>query len=648
MNSNCRFNILSGSAFYFREKYYIMSESNNCAERAVNMNKNNEQKDKIRSRYKGIDSSQLEIIPALPKNDIYNTDRELRVAVYVRVSTGDPRQTSSYELQKNHYKDYVAQHKNWRLLDIYADEGISGTSLQHRDEFIRMINDCKDGKIDLILVKSISRFARNQVDFGNYVRNLKKRDPPIGVIFESEGINSLDPVFEMAMSMLSVLAQEESHIKSEVMNTSVEMRFKRGIFLTPELFGYDLDDNGELVINENEAKIVKLIFFMYLYGYSSSEIAETLTRYNIKTPKGNKIWSSGSIINILKNERHCGDVTARKTWTPDYLDHRSRKNRQDRNQYKQTDHHEAIVSRADFIAVQKLIDNAKYGNKGILPELKVISEGAFKGFVTIHRKWAGFKAADYIQASESVYSDIENASDEKPNSQKSIFDLSGYEIARSQFFDVPEKLTVVISVSHIMFSVFCIRKMNCAPYIEILIEPVKGLLAIRKSDKSVKNSIAWTTIKEKGATPKSIGGKAFLKTIFEIMSWNIDYKYRLSGAIINNEAHETAITFDLREPEILIPNSAIGLRSDETEASEVKTAPVCGTSKSICAYPKEWTDSFGYEYYSHSSGNLSDGLRFNGADKTFIDEKACTTDKSIIKETIDAILSLPKEEQNEQ
>ncbi len=129
---------------------------------------------------------------------------------------------------------------------------------------------------------------------------------------------------------------------------------------------------------------------------------------------------------------------------------------------------------------------------------------------------------------------------------------------------------------------------------------------------------------------KSIGGKAFLKTIFEITSWNIDYKYRLSGAIINNEVHETAITFDMREPEILIPNSVIGLKNDEIEASEVKTAPVCGTSKLICAYPKEWTDSFGYEYYSHSSGNLSDGLRFNGADKTFINEQACTTDKSVM------------------
>lgn len=237
----------------------------------------------------------------------------------------------------------------------------------------------------------------------------------------------------MTMSIMSVLAQEESHIKSEVMNTSVEMRFKRGIFLTPKLFGYDLDGNGNLIINENEAKIVKLIFFMYLYGHSSSEIADILTGNEIRTPKGNTKWSSSTVIYILRNERHCGDVLARKTWTHDYIEHRKRKNKHDRNQYKSRDHHEAIVSREDFIAVQKLIDNAKYGNKGILPELKVITEGTLKGFVTVRCKWAGFTAQDYIRASKSVYSDMDNRECKSSSNTESAFDLRGYEIARSQF-----------------------------------------------------------------------------------------------------------------------------------------------------------------------------------------------------------------------
>ena len=182
------------------------------------------------------------------------------MAVYARVSTDDPRQTSSYELQKNHYQDVVNKNPNWMLVEIYADEGISGTSLQHRDAFKKMIEDCEAGKIDLIITKSVSRFARNVVDCIRYVRELSSLRPPVGVFFETEHLNTLDPKSEMILSFMSTLAQEESHTKSEIMNSSIEMRFRRGIFLTPPLLGYDQDENGDLVINPHEAKIVQLIF----------------------------------------------------------------------------------------------------------------------------------------------------------------------------------------------------------------------------------------------------------------------------------------------------------------------------------------------------------------------------------------------------
>ena len=174
------------------------------------------------------------------------------------------------------------------------------------------------------------------------------------------------------------MAQEESHTKSEIMNASIEMRFRRGIFLTPILLGYDHDEDGNLIINEGEAKIVKLIFMMYLNGCTCKEIADTLTELGCETKKGNTVWSPGSILQILQNERHCGDVLAHKTYTPNYLNHKSKKNMQNRPQYRKRDHHEAIVSRDDFIAVQRLISNAKYGNKGILPQLKVIPGGVLK------------------------------------------------------------------------------------------------------------------------------------------------------------------------------------------------------------------------------------------------------------------------------
>ena len=184
-----------------------------------------DQKRRIRERYKGINSDELDIIPAMPPEDLYKTEQEKRVAVYARVSTDDPRQTSSYELQKNYYEDVVRNKPNWILVEIYADEGISGTSLQHRDAFIRMIDDCKAGKIDLIVTKSVSRFARNVLDCIGYVRQLKAMNPPIGVFFETENIYTLNPNSEMSLSFISTLAQEESHTKSEIMNASIEMRF---------------------------------------------------------------------------------------------------------------------------------------------------------------------------------------------------------------------------------------------------------------------------------------------------------------------------------------------------------------------------------------------------------------------------------------
>ena len=154
--------------------------------------------------------------------------------------------------KKNHYQDVVNKNPNWMLVEIYADEGISGTSLQHRDAFKKMIEDCEGGKIDLIITKSVSRFARNVVDCIRYVRELSSLRPPVGVFFETEHLNTLDPKSEMILSFMSTLAQEESHTKSEIMNSSIEMRFRRGIFLTPPLLGYDQDENGDLVINPHE------------------------------------------------------------------------------------------------------------------------------------------------------------------------------------------------------------------------------------------------------------------------------------------------------------------------------------------------------------------------------------------------------------
>ncbi len=411
-------------------------------------NRNNDQtKQKIRERYKGVSEDALDVIPANPQEDFYKSEAHKRVAVYARVSTDDPNQTSSYELQKNHYEDLVNRRPNWDLVDIYADEGISGTSLQHRDSFLRMIEDCRAGKIDLIVTKSVSRFARNIIDCIGYVRQLKAENPPIGVFFETENIYTLDKNSEMSLSFIATLAQEESHTKSEIMNSSIEMRFKRGVFLTPELLGYDHDENGNLIINEDEAKTVRLIFFSYLYGYTSQQIADALTELSRLTKRGNDSWSAGSVLGILSNERYCGDVLARKTFTPNYLNHKSKKNNHDRNQYRQKDHHEAIISREDFFAVQKLIRNAKYGNKGYFPEMHVVKSGYLKGYVIVHPKWAGFSVQDYYMASASVLDDVKKipSKEVEVRVNKGNIDLRGYELVRTQFLCPSGRITVSIT-----------------------------------------------------------------------------------------------------------------------------------------------------------------------------------------------------------
>ena len=168
----------------------------------------------------------------------------------------------------------------------------------------------------------------------------------------------------MMLAVLSAAAQEESHTKSEIMNISIEQRFSRGIFLTPKLLGYDKDEDGNLVINESEADTVRLCYYLFLSSFPTSEIAEILMDLGRKTKLGNTKWTGSTVVNVLRNERHCGDVLSRKTFTPNYLDHKSKKNNHDRNQYRQTDHHEAIVSREIYNAAQKMLDASKYMKKG--------------------------------------------------------------------------------------------------------------------------------------------------------------------------------------------------------------------------------------------------------------------------------------------
>ena len=549
------------------------------------------QKLKIRERYKGADINNAEIIPARRQADVFD-DVERRVAVYVRVSTDNLRQTSSYELQKNYYEDMILRHPNWKLAEIYADEGITGTSLLHRERFNQMISDCEAGKIDLIITKSVSRFARNLIDCITTVKKLKKLPVSVGVYFETDGIFSLRDEDEQRLNFMATIAQEESHIKSSIMNASIDMRFSHGILLTPVLLGYDHDGNGNLVVNESEARTVRLIFFMYLYGYTCEEIAAELEKLNRQTKRGNLKWSAGSILNILRNERHCGDVLAHKTFTPDYCDHKSKKNRGDRTQYRWKDNHEAIITRSDFLAVQQLIDNAKYKNADVLPKLKVITGGALSGFVLINPRRSGFKAEDYINISETALPKKEDMTDQI-EAQTGSFDFRGYEIVRSQLFNTLDKICITFTQTHFKFSMGALNKFENCRNVEMLICPNMKLLAVRKCDEKQKNSILWNSVDNRGkCIPRQVGGKAFLSTLFELADWNTAHKYRARGIKLC-KGSECVLIFDLNEPEVFILRSMI----DDETASNIPSSVNQG--RYIYALPKKQAENFGENFYKY-------------------------------------------------
>lgn len=564
-------------------------------------------KEKTRRRMNvQIDPDNYVYYPEEKQVDPFDQFAEYRVVIYVRVSTDDVKQTTSYELQKKYYEDFVVHHPNWTLVHIYADEGISGTQRKHRKDFNQMIADAKAGMFDMIVCKNVSRFARNVTDCIGIVRDLADLKNPVGVFFESECIFSLKEDSQMGLSFLATMAEEESHTRSRSMETSLRMRLDNGIPLTPKLLGYTHDSEGQLIINPEEAPTVKLCFFMYLYGYSTQQIADVLIALGRRSYLGNIKWTAGGIVQILRNERHCGDVLTRKTYTPNFRTHLSKKNKGKRPQSRYLNHHEAIVSRDDFIAVQQMIDNAKYRNKSYLPELRVIDSGIFKGYVTINPRWAAFKEAEYYQASQSVYpkvtdGDLEelvDAPDEfELKVEKGDFDLRGFEITRSEFFDSNRRPAISFSDRRIKFNAPCVRKFAPSTYAELLINPIERKLAIRPSDKSNRSSVIISKLSNKRYTPREVPAAAFYDTIFSIFEWNKDYKYRIIGSLYEQDG-ELAYIFDAADSEAFVQSFML----PAPEASGEDTSdllPVTPSGKRIRAIPEEWTNTFGKDFYEH-------------------------------------------------
>lgn len=298
-------------------------------------------------------------VTVIPARQHIGTQMELaekskvRVAAYCRVSTDSDEQATSYEAQIDHYTDYIRKNPEWEFAGIYADDGISGTNTKKREEFNRMIKDCMAGGIDMVVTKSISRFARNTLDCLKYIRKLKDRN--IAVFFEKESINTLDAKGEVLITIMASLAQQESQSLSQNVKIGLQFRYQQGVVLVnhTRFLGYTKDENKHLVIDPKEAKIVKRIYREYLDGASLMRIGRGLEADHILTAAGKPTWREGCIKKILQNEKYIGDALLQKTYTVDFLTKKRVKNNGIVPQYYVENDHEPIIPRSVYMRVQE-------------------------------------------------------------------------------------------------------------------------------------------------------------------------------------------------------------------------------------------------------------------------------------------------------
>lgn len=299
-------------------------------------------------------------IPANPEV-VRASKRQLRVAAYCRVSTDDEEQLTSYEAQKNYYTDKIMTNKEWTMAGIFADEGITGTSARKRPEFLRMIRQCKQGKIDIVLTKSISRFARNTVDCLNYVRALKELG--IAVIFEKENMNTLEVDSEILITMLGAFAQSESESISANVRWGIRQAMKEGkaTIQYKYLYGYRKGDDGKPEIIPDQAEVVRKIYDLFLSGTPVRGIQEYLNASAVPNINGESKWARSAIDSILTNEKYCGDVLLQKTYIDDCINKKVKKNTGQLPMYLVQNHHEGIISRETFDAAQAELSRRNAG-----------------------------------------------------------------------------------------------------------------------------------------------------------------------------------------------------------------------------------------------------------------------------------------------
>ena len=532
---------------------YIPEQSESASE----WNKRHEEietlREQIRNRVRNATGNNAYFRPALPTPTINDTGRK-NVAVYARVSTLSTDQTSSIENQTQYYTKKISENPNWELQEIYSDEGKSGTSMKHRDEFRRMMDNAAEKKMDLILCASVSRFARNISDCMNQIRLLKTMNPahPIGVYFETENIYTLDPSSNQALTVHAMLADWESANKSRRMILSYDQRICTGQYPVSDLLGYRHTKDGDLIIQPEEAKTVRFAYLAVMVGLSTSEIADILTRKHRATLKGRTEWNAKMVSSLFTNERRWGDLEARKIIITDYVEKTRIRNTGQRDSAYVPGHHVGIVTPAIANAVKNMKGFSRNKKQGV-PELTVITQGALKGFVSIHPGW---NAVDHmtlfncsldaysLEEKESLLEEMSSGCNVKTNRQ----DFSGYSSTRAEDCLSHCTPSITVSCDRIQWSNTCIKKMNKCSFIEVLYHPILKMLMLRESDQTNPNRIQW--ISDKDHPIVSLKSEKYSEAIYTNMHWDPDLKYCLRG-ITRQRGNETVIFFYLDDPKVI-------------------------------------------------------------------------------------------------